>query len=366
MAQQQHFDILAEGTASWNRWRSQNRHLSPDLSGADLSGRDLRDADLSGARLSRATLVGADLRNADLRNADLRGADLSLADLSGVELSKSAIDINTRYDAVRGCDIGVNGFYSPQTDSAALMRLDPPGNSMQGSNAEAVIESLKHARKLHTFSMILAGIGLLFIVIRPKSITLPYLAGSFKFDDLSYAFLAALLSTGLLRLVATFIDSALQGARYLNDRRSAMTVGHFPWMLSKYEHDPAVRRQSKLLRFFMSFHPMVYLYFFVKWDSLVQGDWAGLVSHYHGLPVILGEWLLPVFYVALFRLCLGIFRLSEGFQKPILFDTLTERERRTDMERLAHAVETQAAEIAALTRLMRSEKQDAPPTSSPS
>ena len=361
MAHRQHLDILAEGTASWNRWRSQNSNVRPDLSGADLGGLDLRDADLSGALLSGAILVGT-----DLRNADLRGADLFHADLSGAKLSKSAIDINTRYDAVRGCDIGVNGFYSPQTDSAALMRLDPPGNSMQGSNAEAVIESLKHARKLHTFSMILAGIGLLFIVIRPKSITLPYLAGSFKFDDLSYAFMAAMLSTGLLSLVATFIDSALQGARYLNDRRSAMTVGHFPWVLSKYEHDPAVRRQSKQLRFLMSFHPMVYLYFFVKWDSLLRGDWAGIVSHYQELPVILGEWLLPLFFLLLISHCRNIFRLSEGFQKPILFDTLTERERRTDMERLAHAVETQAAEIAALTRLMRSEKQDAPPTSSPS
>lgn len=353
MADRQHLDILAQGAASWNRWRNENRYRQPDLSGADLRGFDLRDTDLGGALLARAILAGA-----DLGNADLRGADLTEADLGGAMLSKSTIDINTRYDGIRGCDIGVNGFYSPETDSAALMRLDPPGNSMQGSNAEAVIESLKHARKLHTFSMILAGIGLLFIVIRPKSITLPYLAGSFKFDDLSYAFLAALLSTGLLRLVATFIDSALQGARYLNDRRSAMTVGYFPWVLSKYEHDPAVRRQSKLLRFFMSFHPMVYLYFFVKWDSLAEGDWAGVVSHYQELPVILGEWLLPLFYVALFRLCLGIFRLSEGFQKPILFDTLTERERRTDMERLAHAVEMQAAEIAALTTLLRSEKGD--------
>ncbi|NTV07867.1 MAG: pentapeptide repeat-containing protein, partial [Chlorobium limicola] len=309
----------------------------PDLSGADLRGRELQDADFSGT--------------------DLRAADLTGADLRGARLSKSTIDIHTRYDTIRGCDIGVNGFYSPATDSAALMRLDPPGNSMQGSNAEAVIESLKHARKLHTFSMILAGIGLLFIVIRPKSISLPYLAGSFKFDDLSYAFLAALLSTSLLSLVATFIDSALQGAHYLNDRRSAMTVGHFPWLLSKYEQEGAFRRQSKVMRFFLSFHPLVYLYFFVKWDALFLGDWYGVIRHYQELPVILGEWLLPVFLVILVRLCMKIFRLSEGFQKPILFDTVTERERRTDMERLAQAVEKQAVEISALTALLRREKE---------
>lgn len=352
MASQEQLSVLLRGVASWNLWRRQNGMAYPDLQGADLQGFDLRDADLSGASLS-----GANLRDSDLGGADLRGADLDGADLGGARLSKSTIDINTRYETLLGCDIGVNGFYSASTDSAALMRLDPPGNSMQGSNAEAVIESLRQARKLHTFSMILAGIGLLFIVIRPKSISLPYLSGSFKFDDLSYAFLAALLSTGLLSLVATFIDSALQGARYLNDRRSVMTVGHFPWVLSKYEQNPEVRRQSKILRFFLSFHPLVYLYFFVKWDALFSGDWAGVVSHYQELPVVLGEWLLPVFYVMLFRLCLRIFRLSAGFQKPILFDAETERERRSDMERLAHAVEAQAAEIAALATLLREEKE---------
>ncbi len=343
MANQDHLTVLREGVASWNRWRLENSAVQPDLSGADLRGRELQHADFSGT--------------------DLRAADLTGADLLGARLSKSTIDMHTRYDTIRGCDIGVNGFYSPATDFAALMRLDPPGNSMQGSNADAVIESLKHARKLHTFSMILAGIGLLFIVIRPKSISLPYLAGSFKFDDLSYAFLAALLSTSLLSLVATFVDSALQGAHYLNDRRSAMTVGHFPWLLSKYEQEGAFRRQSKIMRFFLSFHPLVYLYFFVKWDALFLGDWPGVITHYQELPVILGEWLLPVFLVMLMRLCMKIFRLSEGFQKPILFDTETERERRTDMERLAQAVEKQAAEIAALTTLLCREKDRKPPLS---
>ncbi|AAM71814.1 MAG TPA: pentapeptide repeat-containing protein [Chlorobaculum sp.] len=353
MAEKKHLDRLKAGVASWNHWRKAQPEVRPDLSQADFSAADLKGIDLSEADLVGATFAKATLSGADLRGADLRGADLSGARLDGVNLSRSTIDLSTRYDGVTGCQIGVNGLYSPSTDSAALMRLDPPGNSMQGANAEAVVESLRQARKLHTFSVILAGIAMLFIVIKPKTITLPYLAGSFKFDDFSYAFLATILSAALLSQVVSFIDSALQGARYLNDRRAAMLVGHFPWLLSKYESDPANKRQSRVLRFFMIFHPLIYLYFFVQWSALAIGDWDSVIRHYQQMPIIFGEYLLPVVYVILIRICLHLFRLSEGFQKPILFDAETERSRRTDMERLTEAIERQSALTAELVDVLK-------------
>ena len=353
MANREHLEMIRQGTAAWNGWRSANSGIRPDLREADLKGADLKEANLADANLNGASLRKAKLSGADLRGADLRGTDLSGAILDGVDFSRSTIDILTRYKGVQGCDIGVNGLYSAATDSAALMRIDPPGNSMQGANAEAVIESLKQARKLHTFSLLLSGIALLFIVIKPKTITLPYLAGSFKFDELSYTFLATILSTMLLSQVSSFLDSALQGAHFLNDRRAAMLVGHFPWLLSKYESDPSNRRQSKLQRFFLVYHPLVYLYFYVKWDALFVGDWMAVIEHYHELPVVFGEYLMPVFYVILVLLCKRIFRMSEGFQRPILFDTETERERRSDMERLAEAVEKQAHLTTELFELMQ-------------
>ncbi|NTV99301.1 MAG: pentapeptide repeat-containing protein [Chlorobiaceae bacterium] len=346
-------EILEKGVEHWNRWRTAHPDAMPELAGARLSGRNLRGVDFHGAKLSHAVLAGADLGGADLGGADLRGTDLSGADLVGVNLGKSTIDASTKYEGIKGCEIGVNGFYSAETDSAALMRIDPPGNTMQGPNVDAVLESLKHARKLHTFSLILAGIALLFIIIKPTSVTLPYLAGSFKFDDLSYSFLATFLSSGMLSLVSIFLDSALQGARYLNDRRAAVLVGHFPWLISKYEHDPLLKRQSRIMRLFLSFHPVIYFYFFVKWDALFIGDWAEVIRYYTELPVFLGELMIPVFYIILLRLSLNIFRISEGFQKPILFDTETELARRSEMERLAEAFEKQAARTAELVELFR-------------
>ncbi|NTV60004.1 MAG: pentapeptide repeat-containing protein [Chlorobiaceae bacterium] len=353
MTEKGHGEVLEKGVEHWNRWRKEHPDVRPLLDGARLSGRNLRGVDFQAVKLGYADLSGADLGGADLRGADLRGADLRGADFGGATLSKCSIDASTRYDDIRGCEIGVNGFYSAETDSAALMRIDPPGNTMQGANVDAVLESLRHARKLHTFSLVLSGIALLFIIIKPTSVTLPYLAGSFKFDDLSYAFLATFFSSGLLSLVSIFLDSALQGARYLNDRRAAVLVGHFPWLMSKYEHDPRVKKQSRVMRLFLSFHPVIYLYFFVKWDALFIGNWEEVIRFYKELPVFLGELLMPVFYVILLRLSLNIFRISEGFQKPVLFDTETELARRSEMERLAEAVEKQAARTAELVELVR-------------
>ncbi|MGB7510314.1 MAG: pentapeptide repeat-containing protein [Pelodictyon phaeoclathratiforme] len=358
MADPEHLKLLQEGVTTWNQWRQEHPDIRPDLHDAPLASLDMRyvnlaGAQLGGANLSKANLEGANLAEADLCCADLRGAEISRTNLRGVNFSKSTIDIFTTYHDIEGCDIGVNGLYSPLTDSAALLRIDPPGNSMQGANADAVIESLRHARKLHTFSLLLAGIAMLFIVIKPKTITLPYLSGSFKFDDISYAFLAMILSTVLLSQVSSFIDSALQGAHYLKDRRSAMLVGHFPWLLSKYESEKANRRQSKIMRFLLVFHPLIYLYFFMKWEVLFSGNWEELMLHYQEMPVIFAEYLLPVFYFIIIKLCIHIFRLSEGFQKPILFDSETERARQTDMERLAEAVEKQASRTAELVELMR-------------
>jgi Pentapeptide repeats (8 copies) len=132
MANSNHRDILKAGVEAWNRWRTQNPGVRPDLNRVDLaraclaganlrvaqmnhsnlsraalgesdfSGTALRRTNLSEADLSKtklvkadlqqANLIGvrlrrADLRRADLRRADLFGADLTAADLRGANLT---------------------------------------------------------------------------------------------------------------------------------------------------------------------------------------------------------------------------------------------------------------------------------------
>ncbi len=91
MAELKHVKILKQNVNIWNKWRSDNPVIFPDLNGANLSG-----ADLSKAKLNKA----------DLSGADLSGAFLSGAILDGVNLMDVRNLTQTQLDGVK---------YSPET-----------------------------------------------------------------------------------------------------------------------------------------------------------------------------------------------------------------------------------------------------------
>ncbi|UCE08133.1 MAG: pentapeptide repeat-containing protein [bacterium] len=406
MANEEHLKILNQGVDVWNQWRNDNPNIKPDLSlldlsradlcganfirtnlsgtnlssanlwgadfneanlirsnlsGTNLNGANLIRSNLSGANLIRANLWGANLNDANLIRSNLNEANLSRANLIGSNLSEAYLDksnlsdahlnganltkanlsgavINelTQYRKIKGCQIGVNGFWCRETDSAALMTLKPPGNSMQGSNPDAILESLKQARRLHGFSMTLAGIVLLIPFLSLEKIPLRQ---NIEITTNKFGLLAMPLSIGILSLVKLFMKDALDGAQYLNDRQSAMIVGNFPWVLSKYAGGNWFNKlQSFMTRFVMTFHPLVYLYFWGTWEAF----YSVVCTIFVGLLLVLSIWT---------------FILSQRFQKPILFDTNTESEQQSDIEKLTEAVEEQTSVINKMVGLLKP-KQD--------
>jgi len=89
MSKEMHIEILKRGVNHWNRWRTQNLNIVPELSDTDLHEYYLRDVNLSGANLKGANLSKTDLRDANLRKADLRGANLLKANLTLADLSEA-------------------------------------------------------------------------------------------------------------------------------------------------------------------------------------------------------------------------------------------------------------------------------------
>ena len=102
MANDEHLDILKQGSKVWNRWRKDHAEIGPQANrpkvgkGPDFSGANLRGVQLGYVEeiinLSFADFRKTDLRKADLTVANLIGADLSGADLSEANLRDALLD----------------------------------------------------------------------------------------------------------------------------------------------------------------------------------------------------------------------------------------------------------------------------------
>src|SRR6266699_1775759 len=90
MANQEHLDLLRQGTDVWNSWREQHLEAHPDRQyAANLSSADLYAANLNGANLSNTSLYGAFLREADLTGANLSHSNLHNAILIAASLREA-------------------------------------------------------------------------------------------------------------------------------------------------------------------------------------------------------------------------------------------------------------------------------------
>jgi hypothetical protein len=318
-----------------NLWFTNLRRCN--LTGTNLTGTNLTGADFTGAELKRADLTSADLSSANLQCAELKGADLS-----ATYLTEAVINARTNFNNAKGITRGVNGIYSRGTKTAALMNLAPEGDSMQGSNVEAVLDNLKHARRLHSISLLFAGITLLSFVLHRDTITVPFNILKDPIDAVTFAGLSIIISATLMMFTSIFFGSALDGTKYLTSRDSAMKVGQFPWILSKYEKGIAPKIISILLRIILCFHPFIFI---------IVLSLQSTVADFERTPILL--YLLFVSVPMLLVTCFWLFRLSLGFLRPIVFDVVEEAKRQSGDEKIASTIKEQTGKIDELLKFLQ-------------
>ncbi|RXK80696.1 pentapeptide repeat-containing protein [Chlorobaculum sp. 24CR] len=342
MANQDQVERLKQNVDGWIKWRMDNPEIPIDLSQANLRQARLYKANLAEADMEGAVLIKADLRRAYLTGADLRKANLSQADMREAKLSGAVIDSKTKLRRAKGITRGVNGIYSQGTKTAALMNMTPEGDSMQGSSVEAVLENLKHARRLHSISLLFAGVTLLSFVLHRDKIAVPFNILKDSIDAVTFAGLSVIISATLMLFVAIFFKAALDGTKYLTTRDSAMKVGQFPWILSKYEKRIAPKIISTLLRIILCFHPFIFLAVLF---------WSGAWKNFEQIPILL--YSLYAFIPVLVFACSWLFWLSLGFLRPIVFDVVEEGKRQSGEEKIASAIKEQTAKIDELLKLLQ-------------
>lgn len=99
MADQAVLNILQQGVAAWNEWRTGKKGQHVDFTGADLQGINLSGAELSGADFSQANLSGADLSKVNLRGGTFHQTNLSNAKLNKTNLIATDLGAANLQDA---------------------------------------------------------------------------------------------------------------------------------------------------------------------------------------------------------------------------------------------------------------------------
>lgn len=120
MANAEHLKILKEGVEGWNKWRSENPNIKPDLSGSDLSNAKLCDLQFLDFRYR--SIISGDSFKAYLENPNLLRINLSYTNLSGANFAKSFLT--------------AGNFKNANLSEANFEMADLVGANLLGSNFE--------------------------------------------------------------------------------------------------------------------------------------------------------------------------------------------------------------------------------------
>ena len=128
MDEREQLTLLKKDVKAWNRWRSDEPLVVPNL----------RDADLSWANLIRANLTKADLSGAQLYGANLFKADLDRANLQDATLDGSCLEFATLVESnlcgarLCGCEVYGTSVWAVKTSAMTIQsglritRVDEP------------------------------------------------------------------------------------------------------------------------------------------------------------------------------------------------------------------------------------------------
>jgi uncharacterized protein YjbI with pentapeptide repeats len=184
MANKEHLGILRQGVEAWNRWRTENPKVRPDLYHANLERADLSRANLRWAHLRGANLRQAILSEADLYEANLHGANLHGANLSGALL---------RWARLGEGNLAVACLDRADLSGASLVRADLSGANLVGAELGRAY---------------LSGADLTRAKLMEATLFKAYLTGA----NLTEADLSGAVLTGTDLQGATLVQTRLSGA----------------------------------------------------------------------------------------------------------------------------------------------------------
>lgn len=358
-----------------------------DLTGANLSQTILERADLSGADLRDANLSGANLKNAILSDVKINQRTIDLSQNIKTKFGGIAVNgiwaFREQMNKDEEENAKENGIaYRKPYDSVAFLPLNPKADSKYGRNADVVVENLKHAQHLTGVYLTMVGVAFINLLVKRQFIdgsklnNVPMI-GTFLSLDVPLIFGLSFLMMVVLMMIGLPLKKAYEGAKYLRTREEISKVGNFAWTMTQYiginplpkhmvdidKEFLEISRKIKIIQIlnikFLASHNIIIniKYIFIIAYNQPSWCWEWLISKsvrlamiFSGPLVLLGlyyakyvpqlswkglqfVWMFPLvlFYywmpiIILGGLSIWLFRLTERFQKPLVFDPRQEHE----------------------------------------
>lgn len=159
MPNRQHLDIFKSGYAKWNRWRTENPEIRPDLSDADfsfldLSNYDLRGVDFQNSKFNNSVICEGDFCNCDLTDTYFMSAFIPELKLKGASLLNTSFYYATMFGAdfshatLQNIDFGHADLHGSKMSHASLTNVDLNQVDLTGtdlSNSILIDSDLRNA-----------------------------------------------------------------------------------------------------------------------------------------------------------------------------------------------------------------------------
>jgi len=305
--------------------------IEMNLSKANLFYANLSGTKMWGSNLSEANLSAANLSGANLINVNLFDTDLLYTNLSGAIINQATIDLSQN---IKNGGTAINGIFTRSAnggyDSAALLPLNPKADSKYGRNVDVVVENLKHAQHLTGVYLTMVGVAFINLLVKSglmngKNLSSLPIVGTFVNLDVPLIFNLSFLMMVVLMMIGLPLKKAYEGAKYLRTRDEISKVGNFAWTMTQYintESDKWERFISYAVRGLMIFSGPLVLSGLYYAKYIPQFSLKGLQFVWM-FPSVLLYWI-PI--IVLGGLSIWLFRLTERFQKPLVFDPRQEHE----------------------------------------
>lgn len=276
--------------------------------------------------LEDCTLFESEIKPIEFIQSSFLNIDMSRKNSLLISFSSIQVDNKTIRKARKNpkITVGLNGIYNQVNNSASLISESPKGDEMTGGKEEVILNSLIKAKRAFVMSV---SITLIIMAIKFIGINSFAYVG-LKINPKTFSLYALPIIFFSLYKCNVLLGDVVTNVKYINTQSGAMTIGKYPWLLSRFSGNKVCQKaESLIIRILYCAHPLLFLSILIPLsnqqtfkETILNLEIAESIrnSYINGFPFFITILWILLFSIVL--LTVKVFYKSQKLQKPLLFD----------------------------------------------